>query len=113
MILEILLIAFISLLGLFFLCVYFLLLAAVLKKTHPDMNLMLWDLSELNEGLIQFELWKSLKKDQNEADQKLNDNIQEQRNTTLKEQYSEYLKRGGTDDIPIWIMKNEMHELFP
>ena len=77
------------------------------------MNLMLWNLSELNEGLIQFELWKSLKKDQIEADQKLSKVSQELLNSTQREAYEKYLKRGGTDSKEVWLQKSELNELFP
>ena len=73
MILEILLIVIACLLALLLYWFYCSLLVAVLQKAHPEMDLTLWQLSELNEGLTQFELWKALHSDQNIADQKLSE----------------------------------------
>lgn len=71
------------------------------------------ELHALNEVQIRFELLKSEMSDQTDLYLSLSGNTPGLLNSTRQEQYDEYRKRGGTDDIPIWIMKNEMHELFP
>lgn len=113
MILEILLIVIATLLlGLLF-WFYYYLLAAVLKETHPDMDLALWQLSEWNEGLTQCMLWKALNSDQNIADQKLSEYSPELPNMTQQAQYEAYKKRGGTDSYPTFLQMSELDELFP
>lgn len=113
MILEILLIVIACLLALLLYWFYYSLLVAVLQKAHPEMDLTLWQLSELNEGLTQFELWKALHSDQNIADQKLSEFTREQPNTTPQAQYEAYKKRGGTDSYPTFLQMSELDELFP
>lgn len=113
MILKILLIVIAGLLLCLLFWLYYYLLAAVLQKTHPEMDLTLWQLSEWNEGLTQLALWKALQNDQNIADKKLSEYTPEQQNTTQQAQYKAYLKRGGTDSYPTWQQMSELDELFP
>lgn len=113
MILEILLIVIACLLALLLYWFYCSLLVAVLQKAHPEMDLTLWQLSELNEGLTQFELWKALHSDQNIADQKLSEYSPELPNMTQQAQYEAYKKRGGTDSYPTFLQMSELDELFP
>ena len=113
MILEIFSIVVVCLLVLLFFWLYYRLLVAVVKEIHPDMNYILWDLSEWNESLIQFELWKTINKQQNEEDQKLINHSAGLLNSTQQEQYDAYRKRGGTDSESAWLQKSDLDELFP
>src|SRR5690554_5273351 len=83
------------------------------RRIFREMKKQIQDLSELKDSLTQRELQQLKSREQINEDQKLNDNIQEQLNTILQEEYKLYQKRGGTDDYQTFLQKSEMHELFP
>ncbi|NCB25922.1 MAG: hypothetical protein EOM62_10690 [Bacteroidia bacterium] len=83
------------------------------RRTSKELKQFNQELHALNEAQTRFELLKSEMSDQTDLYLSLSGNTPGLLNSTRQEQYDEYRKRGGTDDIPIWIMKNEMHELFP
>lgn len=80
---------------------------------HRETKRKLQELSELNEVLNQQDLQNLKNKEQNTADQKLSEYSPGSLNMTQQDQYKEYQKRGGIDDYPTFLQKNELHELFP
>ncbi len=83
------------------------------RKISKEMRQFNLELHALNEAQIRLELWKSEVKDQTDLYLSLSGNTPGLLNSTQLEEYESYRKRGGTDDIPTWIMKSEMHELYP
>ena len=83
------------------------------RKISKEMRQFNLELHALNEAQIRLELWKSEMKDQTDLYLSLSGNTPGLLNSTQQAAYDEYRKNGGIDDIPTWIMKSEMHELFP
>ena len=83
------------------------------RSISKEMEQFSRELHVLNEVQTRFELLKSEMNDQTDLYLSLSGSTPGLLNSTQQAAYDEYRKRGGTDDIPIWIMKNEMHELFP
>lgn len=71
------------------------------------------ELHALNEVQIRFELLKSEMSDQTDLYLSLSGSTPGLLNSTQQAAYDEYRKSGGIDDIPTWLMKSEMSELYP
>lgn len=102
---------YILLLALFLL--FLLLLVAERRKILKEMKRFNRELHVLNEAQTRFELLKSKMNDQTDLYLSLRISTPGLLNSTQQAAYDEYRKNGGIDDIPTWIMKSEMHELFP
>src|SRR5690554_6342553 len=76
------------------------------RRASKEMKKQLQELNELNDLWTRHELLQLMKKDQNEADLKLSKLSHESPNSTQREAYERYLKRGGTDSYQDWILKS-------
>lgn len=83
------------------------------RKISKEMKQLKQDLSALNGVQIRFELSKSEINDQTDLSLSLSSSTPGLLNSTQQAAYDEYQKNGGIDDIPTWLMKSEMNELFP
>lgn len=83
------------------------------KRTLKEIRKFQNELSELNDLSIQFEILKTNIRKQSELDLQKITSTSELLNTTQKVEYEAYQKRGGTDDIPTWLMKSDLKNLFP
>lgn len=83
------------------------------KKTLKETRKFQKELSELNDLSIQLEILKLNMRKQNESDLQKIISTSEPLSTIQKAEYEAYLKRGGTDDIPTWLMKSDLKNLFP
>lgn len=81
-----------------------------ISKKLEQLNMQL---HALNEAQIRFELLKSEMNDQADLYLSLSGSTPGLLNSTQQAAYDEYRKRGGIDDIPTWLMKSDMNELFP
>jgi hypothetical protein len=106
------LLAFVLFVGGLCLLLYFL-VGAALKKMSSEERQLIEFMSEMNKSKMLLDLKLEELKRQNEADLKLINPTSELLNSTQREQYEAYLKRGGTDNEATWLQKSELHELFP
>lgn len=83
------------------------------RKISTEMKQLKQDLSASNGVQIRFELLKSEINDQTDLSLNLSRSTPGLLNSTQQAAYDEYQKNGGIDDIPTWLMKSEMNELFP
>lgn len=83
------------------------------KRTLKEIRKFQKELSELNDLSIQLEPRILRMRKQNELDLQKIISTSELLNSTEKAEYEAYQKRGGTDDIPIWLMKNDLKNQFP
>lgn len=83
------------------------------RKISTEMKQLKQDLSASNGVQIRFELLKSEINDQTDLSLNLSRSTPGLLNSTQQAAYDEYRKNGGIDDIPTWLMKSEMNELFP
>ncbi len=83
------------------------------RKISKEMKQLKQDLSALNGVQIRFELLKSEINDQTDLYLSLSRSTPGLLNSTQQAAYEAYRKNGGIDDIPTWLMKSEMNELFP
>lgn len=81
-----------------------------ISKKLEQLNMQL---HALNGVQIRFELLKSEINDQTDLSLNLSRSTPGLLNSTQQAAYDEYQKNGGIDDIPTWLMKSEMNELFP